>query len=779
MQQWGAWRTEDHVENEIFAIGTIKTVSEQIRREQLQKKQNLKLMMKDQLLNIKLRSLQVIYPNVKQVAGSSCKFCSGINDGTQLETTLRRKNLINVLANWKLQYASLCPHLPHCLTLNQFQLTDAIRKEKRQKNRTKDIVKNIGVLISEPLLVFTTWFLYKLIPRFLFSITVHPANIDILKTAAHQKPRTPMVFLPLHRSCFDPILINLVLKSNNIQTPLTILNNSLDLPVIGQVLQRQGAVFVQKYVSVFDGKKDSSYSSAVQSYIHTALQNGQNIQLFLEDEPTSTGKARLPKLGLLSSIIDAYNDGIVSDILIVPISLNYEKLPEDGIVDKMLYKRSRSTLIKALQLCKQLWTSVCGEVRIDFHEPFSLHEIKNVVKVKYNEQHNYPQHHYKRLLHSSTSSLLALDCPEKSCSFTQIVAHHVVYNAINSIPIMSTNAVAFLLLTQFRNSSVTLEELASELEKLEKELILKNIAFNGKSGDVIIYAATLLGTNVIKIEQDRDQILITPVNKVPNILELHYYGNCVSSIFAFDAVVITAVNFLAQKYANYGRFTTEIEVPEYELQDICIHLTDILRYEFIFHKPCQKYENELVEVVTSLCDRGLLFKQVVEATDDQLRANRLAHFLHNDGMVDIESDSESENEEVELYKKIRDSPKLQLPKTTQNKRMILANLIQPIIFCYFTTAECLKQLLIVDCILEVEFVGICIRELTTRVEGDKSKHIECISAETVCNALKLFEKWNVVEISTIAGVRVLNLSQLYNSKISLQSIVNQLKKYYI
>lgn len=797
LPQWSAWRAEDRTEDGIFASNSIKTVAEQIRRDQIQQRQQMKLSLEEQLRCIKIRPPNVIYPTPKQVPGISCKFCTINNEETQLKSTDRRKNLVNLLDCWKFQYSSMCPQLAHCLRLKQFEyrdfmatlpLTDATAENaivsgKDNFNRSKAIFQSLSSMISDSFLVLSTWLLYKILPRFLTSVTIHPATIDNLKNAAKNNPGIPMIFLPLHRSSLDRLLITFVLKNNNVKIPLTLMNNSADLPILGAILRRQGVVFVQKYVNVEAGQKDRVYDAAVRQYIFEAMRNGHNLQFFLEgSEPSSTGKAKLPKLGLLSAVIDAYTEGVVKDVLLVPVSLNYEKLPDGGVVSKELGKRSASTLLNALRTCGRILRSNSGEARIDIHEPFSLNELVQIINTKYQEQREYPQHHYKRLIYSSTSSLLALDCPQSAHRLTKIVARHVMFNIINAVPVMSTNIVAYLLLTRFNNSTVTLELLAKELDKLREELVLKNIAFSGKSENVIMYAATLLGPEVIKVENQSDHTLITPVTKVPNVLGLRYYANSMITIYALEAVILTAANVLAGKYACYVNIANDLEVPECEMQETCLELSDILRYEFIFHKPCKTLENEVTEAIASLCDRGLLFKQVVEATEDEVRANRLAHFLQNDCLVDGDSDTESEDETKEIrdeYKKLKDSPTLQLPRSTQTERTILANMIKPIIFCYLTTAECLKNFFSRDCILEVEFVRICIEELKARVESGECQQAECISAETVRNALKLFEKWDVVEISTNYGIRVLTLTPLYCSKISIDTIVNYIQRYYL
>lgn len=59
------------------------------------------------------------------------------------------------------------------------------------------------------------------------------------------------------------------------------------------------------------------------------------------------------------------------------------------------------------------------------------------------------------------------------------------------MPVMSTNAVSFLLLTKFRNG-VELQELAKELDNLRQilEWDNRNIGFTGSSSFVIQHAVS-------------------------------------------------------------------------------------------------------------------------------------------------------------------------------------------------------------------------------------------------------------------------------------------------
>lgn len=87
--------------------------------------------------------------------------------------------------------------------------------------------------ISDLLLRITSWVLYKLLPCFMSGVAAHPAQIDMLKAATAKAPNAPLIFLPLHRSHLDYILISFILLNNDIRSPIVAAGNNLRIPFFG------------------------------------------------------------------------------------------------------------------------------------------------------------------------------------------------------------------------------------------------------------------------------------------------------------------------------------------------------------------------------------------------------------------------------------------------------------------------------------------------------------------------------------------------------------------
>lgn len=101
----------------------------------------------------------------------------------------------------------------------------------RTEARAKTILLHMQSTISDTLLRLTAWTLYKLLPRFIKSAIVQPTQIEMLKKA--NDSGLPLVFLPLHRSHLDYIMISFILLSNDVRNPLIAAGDNLKIPFFG------------------------------------------------------------------------------------------------------------------------------------------------------------------------------------------------------------------------------------------------------------------------------------------------------------------------------------------------------------------------------------------------------------------------------------------------------------------------------------------------------------------------------------------------------------------
>lgn len=76
---------------------------------------------------------------------------------------------------------------------------------------------------------------------------------------------------------------------------------------------------------------------------------------------------------MLSVIVGAYMDGTIEDALLVPVSINYDKLVDGNFVNEILGQpKQMETFSAALSAIWATLNSNYGSIRIDFNQPFSL-----------------------------------------------------------------------------------------------------------------------------------------------------------------------------------------------------------------------------------------------------------------------------------------------------------------------------------------------------------------------------------------------------------------------
>lgn len=164
-----------------------------------------------------------------------------------------------------------------------------------------------------------------------------------------------------------------------ISLPHIAAGDNLNLPGVGQFLRNGGAFFIKRQWG-----DDLIYTEMMKEYIHVnplfhyinfqvLLENGHNMEIFIEGTRSRMGKLLQPKLGLLKIIMDTVTSGRIKDAIIVPMSIDYDKTVETpSYIDELLglqkEKETLTQIIKNIGILGKTW----GRVDLSFAEPFSL-----------------------------------------------------------------------------------------------------------------------------------------------------------------------------------------------------------------------------------------------------------------------------------------------------------------------------------------------------------------------------------------------------------------------
>ncbi|HEY2224789.1 glycerol-3-phosphate 1-O-acyltransferase [Actinomycetospora sp.] len=185
----------------------------------------------------------------------------------------------------------------------------------------------------------------------------------------HELSRTaPLVFLPTHRSYADPLVLAEVLRAHDLPRNTMLGGNNMAFWPIGPLGKRAGVVFIRR-----TSGDDPVYRLALREYIAHLVSKRFNLEWYVEGGRSRTGKLRRPRMGLLSYLTGALDDGRAPDVTLVPTSLVYDRMYE---VDAMAAEQGGAE--KSAEGLGWLARYVRGQVRnsgtarVRFGEPFSL-----------------------------------------------------------------------------------------------------------------------------------------------------------------------------------------------------------------------------------------------------------------------------------------------------------------------------------------------------------------------------------------------------------------------
>nr|WP_280246894.1 glycerol-3-phosphate 1-O-acyltransferase [Nocardia abscessus] len=139
--------------------------------------------------------------------------------------------------------------------------------------------------------------------------------------------RYPLVFLPSHRSYVDAFVLGDVLARNDFPPNHVIGGANLSFWPMGPIARRTGTVFIRRSFG-----DDEVYKAVVEEYFAYLLVKRFNLEWYFEGGRTRTGKLRPPRYGLLNYLAAAVRSNRIDDVMLVPVSITYERLNELGAI---------------------------------------------------------------------------------------------------------------------------------------------------------------------------------------------------------------------------------------------------------------------------------------------------------------------------------------------------------------------------------------------------------------------------------------------------------------
>lgn len=284
------------------------------------------------------------------------------------------------------------PQLPHILPpelqLNRSQTINAVLNYPRVKEVISAIAKkenlyeyvvkrNAYSILQEmaskahlPTVRWLGFIITKVLKKMFKKIYINEGMIYTLQKEMSSY-QVQYVYVPSHRSYLDFILLSYILFSYDMALPN--IASGMDfyqMKLVGELLRKTGAFYMRRSFS-----DDALYKELFKTYVSFLIDhNNRAIEFFIEGTRSRSQKSIVPKYGFLSIILDRFLQGTVPDIQFVPISISYERPPEEMLFVYELLgvpkpKESTTALLQSLSILKNIGSH--GSVFFNIGKPIS------------------------------------------------------------------------------------------------------------------------------------------------------------------------------------------------------------------------------------------------------------------------------------------------------------------------------------------------------------------------------------------------------------------------
>ncbi|KJH44204.1 Acyltransferase [Dictyocaulus viviparus] len=149
------------------------------------------------------------------------------------------------------------------------------------RKRVKKFYSEIRATLSRFICRICGYLLFKVFRHLMTRILVSPQQIS--KIIEAEKTGTPLVYLPLHRSHLDYLLITWTAWHFGLRLPHIASGDNLNLSGLGWLLRSTGAFFIRRRINKHnDSGRDLLYRAVLHSYIEQLLRKGLSIEFFVE-----------------------------------------------------------------------------------------------------------------------------------------------------------------------------------------------------------------------------------------------------------------------------------------------------------------------------------------------------------------------------------------------------------------------------------------------------------------------------------------------------------------
>ncbi len=386
--------------------------------------------------------------------------------------------------------------------------------------------------------------------------------------------KMPFVIIPCHRSHFDYLLLSHIFYKNNIQMPFVAAGTNLSFFPMGYIFRKSGAFFLRRSF-----KGNDLYAEVFTKYVKVLLKEGLPLEFFIEGGRSRTGKMVMPKYGLLSMIIQAYQEKACDDLAAIPVYIGYDRVVEEKAYLQELggtpKEKERATeMIKSSKLLRRRY----GRVYMNVGDPILL----------------------KSYLASQEKPLEEMTVEERQSLYRRI--GYTIVRAINKVSVVTPFALTAVGLLCYDRRGISLGELREVLELFYDYLAFRKVSFAMTFADrekavteaLHLFNQSGLISRMGTEEEEEEVEEIVYSLEDDKRMNLEYYKNNILHYFL-------PMSFVAMSVLT----SSEDMVPINRISDDYSFFKRLFRHEFIFDD--QKSDGEEVrEVLAYLRDRGMI-----------------------------------------------------------------------------------------------------------------------------------------------------------------------------
>ncbi len=427
--------------------------------------------------------------------------------------------------------------------------------EQTFRGYLKEIASDLNYLTMPFWDFFLTWIFDTIYE----GIEVDTRSLDRLR--AYQG-KFPVVFVPNHRSHMDYLLLSLSLHQHSITVPYICAGSNLSFWPLGSMFRKSGAFFIRRS---YEGNR--LYAAAVHAYLEELIREKSCMEFFIEGSRSRTGKLLPPRMGILKSIVQAYDKGAAEDVIFVPTSFTYDSvLEEKSYVDEQAGAAKKDENFWDLLRLRKYLSRRKGKVYVEFGDPISLKDY--------------------------SCRAAGADAKERVAQ----LASQITYGINKSAVVTPASLSAMVLLNQ------TTRAIEEATVGKDVELYLQYLRMKGcrLSEPLQKYQATSIReslknyvrSHLLEEYRDQDQSLYRIVEEKRPLLD--YYKNTSIHFFVSLGVVAAVLNS-----------TSETALPLKRVEEDFLFIRAMFALEFTFSRR-QSLQNHLEKVLEFLSQKGLV-----------------------------------------------------------------------------------------------------------------------------------------------------------------------------